>query len=203
MKHATSQMLFAYWDGLRGERAAPERGAVEPGQIRSILADTFVLARENGGGASFRLAGTRCEALFGRDLKGLEFSSLFAGRHRHDADAMIEAVTTDTVGIVAGLVATTHAGPSVPLELLLLPLRHRGRGDIRLMGALSTRVLPSWIGLFTVAGLEVRSTRVITAAPEPAPVEVRPDQALERRRRFVVLDGGRASSPDPAGASRV
>ena len=43
MKHATSRMLFAYWDALRGERSSPERGAINPGAIRHILADTFIL----------------------------------------------------------------------------------------------------------------------------------------------------------------
>ena len=43
MKHPTSRMLFSYWDGLRGARAARERGEIEPGEIRHILADTFVL----------------------------------------------------------------------------------------------------------------------------------------------------------------
>ncbi|HEY0354137.1 MAG TPA: PAS domain-containing protein, partial [Enterovirga sp.] len=65
MKHATSRMLFSYWDSLRGERAAPERSDVEPGAIRHILADTFILGIDGEAGATFRLAGTRCSALFG------------------------------------------------------------------------------------------------------------------------------------------
>src|SRR5215204_4458470 len=43
MKHATTRMIFGYWDALRGERSAPERGEIEPGEIRHVLADTFVL----------------------------------------------------------------------------------------------------------------------------------------------------------------
>ncbi len=43
MKHPTSRMLFSYWDSLRGDRAAPERGEIEPGAIRHILAETFIL----------------------------------------------------------------------------------------------------------------------------------------------------------------
>jgi hypothetical protein len=39
MKHPTSSMLHAYWNGLRGARAAPERGAAVirpvPGEVRS------------------------------------------------------------------------------------------------------------------------------------------------------------------------
>ena len=43
MKLAASGELFAYWNALRGARSAPERNDVDPGAIRGILADTFVL----------------------------------------------------------------------------------------------------------------------------------------------------------------
>ena len=43
MKHPTSRQLHAYWDRLRGERAAPERSEIEPGEIRNLLADSFIL----------------------------------------------------------------------------------------------------------------------------------------------------------------
>src|SRR5918997_383905 len=70
MKHPTSRMLFSYWDALRGDRAAPERGDVEPGDIRHILADTFILEIGEDRRATFRLGGTRVCALFARELKG-------------------------------------------------------------------------------------------------------------------------------------
>src|SRR4051794_37663355 len=69
MKHAASRMLYAYWDGARGERAAPERSEIEPGAIRHILADTFIQIGAHGA-AEFRLAGTRLCAPFGRELRG-------------------------------------------------------------------------------------------------------------------------------------
>ena len=76
MKHAATRMLFSYWDALRGERAAPDRGEIEPGEIRHILADTFILENEDGP-ARFRLAGTRLCALFGCELKNAPFSAIW------------------------------------------------------------------------------------------------------------------------------
>ncbi len=70
MKHPTSRLLHAYWNGLRGARAAPERGEIEPGEIRHVLADSLILEidapRQS---ATVRLAGTRLCALFGAELR--------------------------------------------------------------------------------------------------------------------------------------
>ena len=37
MRHAASKDLFRYWETLRGSRPAPERGEIEPAEIRGIL----------------------------------------------------------------------------------------------------------------------------------------------------------------------
>ena len=44
MKHAASRELYAYWQEKRGARPAPERTDIEPGAIRAVLADAFILA---------------------------------------------------------------------------------------------------------------------------------------------------------------
>ena len=43
MKHSSNRELFEYWNKRRGRRSAPERGEIEPGAIRHVLADTFIL----------------------------------------------------------------------------------------------------------------------------------------------------------------
>ena len=70
MKHAASRELYAYWQEKRGARPAPERTDIEPGAIRAVLADAFILALDRGAGHPIRLAGTRMCALFGREIKG-------------------------------------------------------------------------------------------------------------------------------------
>lgn len=190
MKHATSRMLFASWDALRGERAAPERADVRPGDMRHILADTFVLGADAAEPPSFRLAGTRLNALFGRDLKGVDFARLWTVGERDEALRLVEVCLDDTVGVVAGLVGTNENGSELPLELLLLPLRHRGRTDLRLLGALSPASVPSWAGLVPLRGLGTRSVRIIEPSGVPGG-DAREDHAVLRRRTlFVVHDGG-------------
>src|SRR5262245_27176033 len=95
MKHVSTRVLFAYWDGLRRERAAPERGEIEPGAIRHILADTFILDLAEPGSAVFRLAGTRLCALFGGEMKGQDFAALWRRQAGSDIDHMIATVMGD------------------------------------------------------------------------------------------------------------
>ena len=191
MKHATSRLLFAYWDSLRGDRSAPERSQIEPGQIRHILADTFILATEPDGQAAFRLAGTRVCALFGRDLKGVRLADLWPAGKQSEVEQLLEIVASDTVGAVAGMVGQSELGSVIGLELLLLPLRHGGATNRRVLGALSPAAIPSWLGLTPLESLDLRSMRVIgEAGPgRPGLGEVGP-AAASKRHRLVVLDGG-------------
>ena len=55
MKLAASRELFAYWCGLRGARSAPERDDVDPGAIRGVLADTFILEHDAARGFPLRI----------------------------------------------------------------------------------------------------------------------------------------------------
>lgn len=200
MKHPTSRMLHAYWNGLRGARAAPERGEIEPGEIRHVLADSLILeidAPRNA--ATIRLAGTRLCALFGAELRGFSFAGLWGEAPAADPWRLIEAVIQETAGVVVGLVGVTEAGETLDLELLLLPLRHRGKTQARVIGSLSPSVIPTWLGLRPIVALRTVSLRILTpeANAAPAPLAAPPPAAndepgVERRKRFVVHHGGRA-----------
>lgn len=203
MKHPTSRLLYTYWDGLRRERAAPERGEIEPGAIRNLLADALILSVEVAERrACVRLAGTRVCALFKRDLKGSDFSDLW-GDPAADPWRLIDTVAVDTVGIVAGLRGETARDEVVDLELLLLPLRHRGRTQTRILGALSPHVIPSWLGHRALAALRTTSLRVlgpVCATPGPATAADVPthlpepanDVVPRRHGHLLVHPGGRS-----------
>ena len=77
MKLDGSIALFQYWNRLRDGRPAPKRTEVEPADIKTLLADTFILEKDTRGEAVFRLAGTRLCASYGRELKGFAFASLW------------------------------------------------------------------------------------------------------------------------------
>ena len=77
MKLDGSIALFQYWNRLRDGRPAPKRTEIEPADIKTLLADTFILEKDARGEAVFRLAGTRLCATYGRELKGFAFASLW------------------------------------------------------------------------------------------------------------------------------
>jgi hypothetical protein len=189
MKHATSRMLFAYWDAARGERASPERTEIEPGAIRHILADTFILEIGANGTAEFRLAGTRVCALFGRELKGQSFERLWPAHAGQEVCHSVEVVMDEAAGLVMGHVGATLEGLTINLEMLLLPLRYRGKTHALALGALSPMTIPAWFGLYPVSFLNMVSQRVIRTSWAPPSVHEKP---AEQQRRFVVHHGGRA-----------
>src|SRR5207237_6431582 len=102
MKHPSTQQFFAYWDEVRASEAAPARSAFEPGPVRHLLGDSFVLAYEHANGFPFRVAGTRLCALLGRDIKGESFNALWQAASRKDIEDLIGIVVEETIGAVAG-----------------------------------------------------------------------------------------------------
>lgn len=189
MKNTSTRLVFDYWDQLRGERAAPERGEIEPGALRHALADTFILENEPIGPV-FRLAGTRVCALLGEELRGRAFTALWQDvQTQADMRRLAETVMGETAGAVAGLSGETALGSPLYLELLLLPLRYRGRTNARMLGALSPASAPAWLGLDTLISMRMISLRMLWPPAEqrssvPVPVRMAP--------KLMVLPGGRA-----------
>ena len=109
-----------------------------------------------------------------------------------DSKRQIEIITDETAGIVSGMVGHTNRGDTLDMELILLPLRHRGRTRSRILGALSPAMIPHWIGFDRLAHISLGSMRVIWPVGRTQTQQfARDDDPVERRRRFVVHQGGR------------
>jgi hypothetical protein len=137
MKHRSSREFFAYWDGKRGSARAPERSDIEPGAVRELLGDIFVLSCDAATGYPFRVAGTRVCALLGRDLKDRSFSTLFLPDGRREIEDIIAVVSEEMLAAVAGITATSEDGSPAQLELLLLPFNVRAHTPLSLTGLLA------------------------------------------------------------------
>ena len=137
MKHPSNRAFFAYWDQRRGEARAPDRSEIEPGAVRELLGDIFVLSYDAEAGYPFRVAGTRVCALLGRDLKDNSFSALFTPDTRREIEEIIAVVAEELLGAVAGITATTPDGTPAHLELLLLPFLTRAHAPVSLTGLLA------------------------------------------------------------------
>jgi hypothetical protein len=137
MKHPSNRAFFAYWDQRRGSERAPDRSDIEPGPMRELLGDIFVLSYDGDGGHPFRVAGTRVCALLGRDLKGQGFTALFTQACRREVEDLIGIVAEELLAIVAGVTASAEDGSKVHLELLLLPFNTRAHTPMSLTGLLA------------------------------------------------------------------
>ena len=137
MKHRSNREFFAYWDEKRGGARAPERSEIEPGALRELLGDIFVLSYDATSGYPFRVAGTRVCALLGRDLKDRSFSALFEPDARRQIEDIIAVVAEEMLAAVAGITATAEDGSLAQLELLLLPFNTRAHAPISLTGLLA------------------------------------------------------------------
>jgi hypothetical protein len=198
MKHKSTRAIFAYWNKQRGTRLAPMRTDIDPAEIRRELGDTFMLAADFVDQLRFRLAGTRVCALFCREIKGEVFPALWDETGRKMIEDLMNIVTNESVGAVAGLTGRTVDGAEVDLEMLLLPLARIGHARIRALGVLVPIVPPYWLGEKPVAELELGALRHV--GPELDSF-VTPSLALAPagghvRHGFVVFSGGREA---PAG----
>lgn len=210
MKQDGSVTLFQYWDRLRGNRPAPKRTEIEPADIKTLLADTFILEKDARGEAVFRLAGTRLCATFGKELKGFSFASLWARKDQAIVGKLARSAFDQKSVVVFSFDGCTAGGETTGFELLLLPL-DGGMENPRALGSLIPCEKPFWLGAEAVVECRITSLRVVDADREPMFLKNRPavpvpplapdrhsltDSLIEpgRGRRFrhlVVFEGGR------------
>lgn len=200
MKHNHTNELYIYWNRIRGTRIAPDRSALEPADIRTILKDTFILHVGEGGDYNFRLAGTRTCSLFGREVKSSNFLDLFDGDSREAVQTLLHTTCEDATVNILGLIGKNKNGYTIPLETIFLPLKLNGRTDARILGSLAPLQMPHWAGMDPIEQLQLSSLRMIM--PHQHKVEVsRPIQSEDKNAslefvgarkvgHLTVLDGG-------------
>jgi hypothetical protein len=203
MKHATSRELYEYWDRIRRGEPAPRRSEIEPSDIRRILADTFILEAADRDNYLVRLAGTRICALYCREIKASNFLDLWSAEDRQAVATLATAVSDDAAAAVVSFTVRSTRERELVCELLLLPLRHGGAAYDRVLGSLSPRERPFWIGTEPITRQTINSLRLIWPDERPhfmrrasdrrEPGVVIPVAFDNRRRRghLFVLDGGK------------
>jgi hypothetical protein len=192
MKQDATRALFEYWDALRGTRPAPERSDIEPGAIRSCLANTFVLALDPEQGHPFRIAGTEVCALFGSELTRKPFETLWGIDDQRAIRDLLQRVTEDMEGVVAGVTGRNEAAETVGIEMILLPLAGSDGAAGRVLGGLTVAAPPYWLGTRPVQSLQLGDLRFTNAAGAATTIPGR--DAPLRGRGFVFY---------PAAASRI
>jgi hypothetical protein len=207
MKLEGTIALFQYWNRLRAGRTAPKRTEIEPADIKSLLADTFILEKDTRGGAVFRLAGTRLCASHGRELKGFAFASLWQEKDQRMVHRLAQSAFNAKAVVVLSYRGFSQNGRTAEFELIMLPL-DGGLENPRCLGAAIPSEKPFWLGADPIVESAIETVRVVDPDREPiflksrpaisvpslAPTQVALAQGPSRGRRIrhlIVLEGGR------------
>jgi hypothetical protein len=190
MKHRATRELYQYWNQRRGARPAPDRADIDPGHLKTVLADTFMLAFDAAGRHPFRIAGTRLCALFCQELKGKSFVDLFDESRR--LRGLLDLAVEDGTGFVAGAHATVD-DVRTDMELVVLPLALGSSGLVRLIGALAPLQTPYWLGAKPASRLVLGIHRHVGGPFDGGGRRFMSRAPAERvREGFRLLDGGRS-----------
>jgi len=208
MRHKTSETLFAYWNGVRGEHLAPRRFDIEPAKISAILSSTFMLERIDASTYRYRLAGTAVCTIFGSELRGTNFLDGWPPEDHLSLMRRLSVLSGRGAVELIHLEAAPTGRASVPFELLLLPLRHTGDAMDRILGSFVALDCPGWLGYMPLATKRLIANEFIwppgngnaeAHARPPLPRSNYAPKALvprdgrivrSERRQFRVFDGG-------------
>lgn len=211
MKNKTSQTLFAYWNEIRGPRVAPNRFEIEPARISSILAETFILERDQNAAFHFRLAGTRICEVFGREFRGQNVLTMWSPEDSGTLERVLKDIAFEGAVGVVSIEGTTQSGNSAPLEVLALPIVHAGNAITRILGSISaTDTPPAWLGTTPIVQQNITCVNMIWPDGRPhavlqrsrtqTPFSPLPEHkriVSNNRRNFRVFDGGRTGPASP------
>lgn len=167
MRKPSTRELFNYWNELRGTRSAPERRDIDPTRIRHALSNTFILEAAEAD-FRFRLAGSHLCSAYCRELKGRSFVKLWHERDRDAIETLIKAVTDDHAVALVTFSGTAQHNARLAFETILLPLRHNGATNARIIGALTAMEEPYWLGMHPILEQRISGLRLIWPDDHPS-----------------------------------
>lgn len=122
MAHAHTERLIDAWRLSRGDRRLPTRTDISPAVLGPLLPQVFILGEDEASGEwRLRLAGGFVNDLFGRDLRGGAFLTLWAASDRAAVSAALEKARLGAEPVVLKSLALALDGRSLGLELTLAP----------------------------------------------------------------------------------
>ncbi|MEO7221001.1 MAG: PAS domain-containing protein [Devosia sp.] len=161
MQKQSTKTLYDYWNSLRGSRSAPDRRDIDPTKIRGALANTFILELNDNREFDFRLAGSHICAAYSRELKGRSFTRLWHPRDRDAMETLVRAVTEDHAVALITFQGMTATNTKLPIETILLPVRHNGSTQTRMLGAMTAIDEPYWFGSQPIVEQRITGLRLI------------------------------------------
>ncbi|HTW53658.1 MAG TPA: PAS domain-containing protein [Stellaceae bacterium] len=119
--------LFAYWNGVRGERKMPARADIDPAAIPRLLPHVFMYGVSSDGGYTIRLVGEDVVSFVGHNATGSPAGTIMPPRSAEVIVKILDAVTNEQVpkfraGKAHWLAAKSHRD----YEACFLPLSADG-----------------------------------------------------------------------------
>jgi hypothetical protein len=164
MRHKNSIEIFNYWDQIRGPHDAPLRTQMEPAAVSRALSELFILETTPSDMPRFRLAGTRICSIFGRELRGESFASLWGGSQPDDPVRIANGVMAHAVPALINATGYSISGRHLAFEVVMMPLRssREGQGCDRLLGCMSPALNSAWLGAEPLEFLALDRSRLIS-----------------------------------------
>lgn len=110
------QALIDYWKRLRDRAGCVPRDAIDPGELRSMLASISIVQFDEAGDGRFRIAGSRLRDIFGMEARGRRVADVI-GEHG-DAFSLGLSVALERRAPVGGVIEQKdgmHAWLRLPL----------------------------------------------------------------------------------------
>ena len=194
MQKQSTKTLYQYWNALRGARSAPDRRDIDPTKIRSALANTFILELNETQEFDFRLAGSHICSAYARELKGRSFTRLWHPRDRDAMETLVRAVTEDHAVALVTFQGITAINTRMSIEAILLPVRHNGSTQTRLLGAMTAVDEPYWFGAQPVIEQRITGLRLIWP-DDQSHAEIARDVAAQVPNDIGFVEAGGAHRP--------
>lgn len=156
MQNTATQEIFNYWNGLRGSRPAPLRSEIDPSALRRFLPHLFIVNAAVSDHPTFALAGTRICELFDRELRGLDYASMWLNAEDDTPTTILNHVLVYERPALLDI-CLPHDGDNYAHDLLLMPVRSQGHRSDRVLGALVPRSTPLPFTALPVSGLAFES----------------------------------------------
>lgn len=183
MRQQTTIEIFEYWNRIRGAADAPLKSQVEPSAVPHLLQSLFILETREDGDIGFRLAGTRICDLFGRDLRGERFSSLWPHGQNEDIERTAMGVMDHAMPALFNATGYSTVGHQASFEIVMMPLRSPQGGCDRLLGAIAPTTAATWLEIVPLEFLALDRSRLLPGKfGKDAPVDTRPINEIAAAR---------------------
>ncbi len=200
--HPKTRSLFQVWDAIRRGRSAPYRSELDLRSIKDLLSNVAVIERRPlQADFLFRLAGTDLRKIFGKELTGTDFLSLWS------------PVEQGTIAELAALVVSKHQpatvrfkgfvrdGRAEGIEMIMLPMTHAQRQETQIVAVIAPLTGPYWLGVHPIVRNELISHRVIRTDPYSG-TDTRPQDVFAEKARPLTAPVVSESKPKPVRGPR-